>query len=137
MFWLNLSTADGSHGSDCQGQDNIVWTKAPDAQTVSATITVVTTITLTGDQWRRLESTGRSLDEIDETMTRALTQMVDVERQYAVQGRRHGQDEDDLVLISANSQDEACERFRKEIGEVGDAEIYITNIATGLCLEVL
>ena len=137
MFRLNLSTADGCHGSRFEGQDNMVWTKEPEEQTVSATLTITTTITLTGDQWRDLESTGRSLVEIDETMTRALTELVDVERQYAVQGRRHGQDEDDLVLISANSLDEACERFRKEIGGAGNAEVYITNTATGLCLEVL
>lgn len=137
MFRLNLSTADGCRGSQFQGQDNMVWTKEPEAQTVSATLTITTTITLKGDQWRRLESTGRSLDEIDKTMTRALTELVDGERQYAVQGRRHGQDEDDLVLISANSLDEACERFREEIGGAGDAEVYVTNTATGLCLEVL
>ena len=135
MFRLNLSTADGSRGSQFQGQDNIVWTKEPEAQTVSVALTITTSITMTGDQWRRLESTGRSLNEIDETMTRALTELVNVERQYAVQGRRHGQDEDDLVLISANSLDEACERFRKEIGDAG--EVYITNTATGICLEVL
>lgn len=137
MFMLNLSSADGSRGSQTQGQDNIVWTKEPEAQTVSVALTITTSITMTGDEWRRLESTGRSLEEIDQAMTRALTELVAVERQYAVQGRRHGSDEDDLVLISANSQDEACERFRKELGEVGDAEVYITNIATGLCLEVL
>lgn len=136
MYGLNLIAADGSRGSMLQGQD-IVWTAEPEAETVSATLTFSTAITLTGDQWREYEMFGRSLDEIDHMLSRALAQLVATQRDYAIQGRKCGDDEDILVVISAANEEAACEAFHADLDGDDDVEVFITHIATGLCLEVL
>lgn len=133
MYGLNLIAADGSRGSMVQGQD-IVWTAEPNAETVSATLTFTTAITLTGDQWREHEIFGRSLEEIDHMLSRALAQLVATQRDYAIQGRQCGKDEDTLVVISAANVEQACDAF---LADHGGDEVFITHIATGLCLEVL